>query len=177
MNKFEKVSFSEYYNSTKYSALYPIMDADIPLLENIMVEYKEIKLPKRSTAKSAGYDFYAPVAFTLEPGNSIKIATGIKAQIDDNAFLALFPRSSLGFKYRLRLDNTVGIIDSDYYNNGNNEGHIFIKITNEGTTPLTVNAEDAFAQGIFIPFLKTVDDDTTEERVGGIGSTDPQIKK
>ena len=133
--------------------------------------YDTLKLPRRATTGSAGYDFYAPVALTLDPGQTVKIPTGIRARIEPGWVLMLFPRSGLGFKYRLRLDNTVGVIDADYFG-AKNEGHIFIKLTNEGTKTLTLNAGDAFAQGVFLPFGITEDDEASEARVGGFGSTD-----
>ena len=134
--------------------------------------YNDIKLPKRATVGSAGYDFYAPFDITLAPGETIKIPTGIRVQMEVNYVLKLYPRSGLGFKYRLQLNNTVDIIDSDYYYS-DNEGHIFAKITNdsnEGKT-VTINKGDGFMQGIFIEYGITVDDDTTEIRNGGFGST------
>ena len=134
--------------------------------------YDEIKLPKRATVGSAGYDFFSPLDFTLAPGETIKIPTGIRAKIDEGWVLKIYPRSGLGFKYRLQLNNTVGIIDSDYYNS-DNEGHIFIKITNdsnEGKT-LDIKCGEAFAQGLFIEYGITVDDDTDGIRNGGFGST------
>ena len=133
--------------------------------------YNDILLPKRATAGSAGYDFFAPYDFSVESGETVKIATGIRVKIDQGWVLQIFPRSSLGFKYRLTLNNTVGIIDSDYYY-ADNEGHIFIKMTNCGDKPLTVEKGKAFAQGIFTPYGITVDDDCTAIRTGGIGSTD-----
>ena len=133
--------------------------------------YDKIILPKRATSGSAGYDFFAPEEFTLAPNQTIKIATGIRVRIDEGWVLKLYPRSSLGFKYRLSLDNTVGIIDSDYFN-ADNEGHIFIKMTNNGDKPLTVEQGKAFAQGIFVEYGVTVDDDCVEVRTGGFGSTD-----
>lgn len=133
--------------------------------------YNNIKLPKRATTGSAGYDFYSPIAFTLEPHETIKFPTGIRCKIDDGYVLSIYPRSGLGFKYRLRLDNTVGIIDSDYYNS-DNEGHIFAKITNEGDKPIQVNAGDAFCQGILTQYFITYDDETIGVRNGGFGSTD-----
>ena len=78
-------------------------------------EYEELKLPKRATKGSAGYDFFSPIDFSLAPGETIKIPTGIRAKIDDGWVLKIYPRSGLGFKFRLQLNNTVGIIDSDYY--------------------------------------------------------------
>ena len=136
------------------------------------VPYEEIRLPERATAGSAGYDFCTPAAFTLAPGETIKIPTGIRVRIENGWFLGVYPRSGLGFKYRLQMNNTVGVIDSDYYFS-ENEGHIFIKMTNasnEGRT-LSLNAGDAFAQGIFTPFGITEDDEVTAERNGGLGST------
>ena len=134
--------------------------------------YQSIKLPKRATKGSAGYDFYAPVDIELAPGETIKIPTGIRAKIDDAWVLKLYPRSGLGFKFRLQLNNTVGIIDSDYYNS-DNEGHIFCKITNDSNEgkKVFVKAGDGFCQGIFIEYGITVDDDVCEERNGGFGST------
>ena len=134
--------------------------------------YNVLKLPKRATAGSAGYDFYAPMDFELKPGDTIRIPTGMRARIDEGWVLMLYPRSGLGFKYRLQLNNTVGVIDSDYFG-AENEGHIFIKLTNdsrEGKT-LQVRAGEAFAQGIFVPFGITYDDESDGVRVGGFGST------
>jgi len=141
--------------------------------ENGEAVYGDIVLPRRATAGSAGYDFFAPVDFELKCGETIKIPTGIRARIDNGWVLLLYPRSGLGFKYRLQLDNTVGVIDADYYGAAN-EGHIFIKLTNNGTKgkTLTVKKGEAFAQGIFMPFGITIDDDSDGIRVGGFGSTD-----
>ena len=135
-------------------------------------EYGTVKLPKRATKGSAGYDFYSPIDFTLNPGETIKIATGIRVYMEEGWVLKIYPRSGLGFKYRLGLNNTVGIIDQDYYFS-DNEGHIQIKMTNasnEGKS-LSVKAGEAFAQGIFLEYGLTYDDDATEERNGGFGST------
>lgn len=140
--------------------------------EDSISEYEDIRLPLRATRGSAGYDFYAPARIELAAGESVKVATGIRAKIDDGWVLMLFPRSGLGFKYRLQLDNTVGVIDSDYYYS-DNEGHIFIKITNdsrEGKT-LVVEKGSAFAQGVFLPFGLCEDDDAQNIRNGGMGST------
>ena len=153
--KFEKVSFKEFSKEI-----------------NDSICFDEIKLPKRATGGSAGYDFYSPFDFVLNPGETIKIPTGIRVKINDGWFLGIFPRSGLGFKYRLQLNNTVGIIDSDYYN-ALNEGHIFIKITNDSKEgkQIVIKKGEAFAQGICMPFGITFDDDSTEERIGGMGST------
>lgn len=134
--------------------------------------YDELKLPRRATAGSAGYDFFAPYDIALDPGESAKIPTGIRVKMEDGWVLMLFPRSGLGFKYRVQLDNTVGIIDKDYYDS-DNEGHIFIKITNDSKDGKSVKISRgaAFAQGIFIPFGITIDDDADGIRNGGFGST------
>ena len=134
--------------------------------------YDTIKLPRRATSGSAGYDFCTPIGITLAPGETAKIPTGVRAWMEDGWVLKIYPRSGLGFKYRLQLNNTVGIIDSDYYRAAN-EGHIFIKITNdsnEGKT-LTLEAGDAFAQGVFLEYGITLDDDADGVREGGFGST------
>lgn len=140
--------------------------------EEISKIYQDIGLPKRATAGSAGYDFYAPAKIVLKAGESIKIPTGIRVEMEKNWVLQCYPRSGLGFKYRLQLNNTVGIIDSDYFYS-DNEGHIFAKITNdtnEGRT-LEVSPGEGFMQGIFTEYGITVDDDVTEVRNGGFGST------
>ncbi len=134
-------------------------------------EFDSVLLPKRATSGSAGYDFFSPKTFTLNAGETVKIATGVRVKIDEGWVLKIYPRSSLGFKYRLSLNNTVGIIDSDYFN-ADNEGHIFIKMTNCGTDSLTVEKGKAFAQGIFVEYGITVDDDCDRVRTGGFGSTD-----
>ncbi|MDE6661635.1 MAG: hypothetical protein K2J93_07415 [Anaeroplasmataceae bacterium] len=141
-------------------------------MDNALELYRDLKLPKRATKGSAGYDFYAPFDITLAPGKSIKIPTGIRVSMEPNYVLKLYPRSGLGFKYRLQLNNTVGIIDSDYYYS-DNEGHIFAKITNDTKEDKIVILKkgEAFMQGIFIEFGITIDDDTIGVRNGGFGST------
>ena len=132
-----------------------------------------VRLPRRATSGSAGYDFFAPVGFTLAPGETILLPTGVRARIDEGWVLKLYPRSGLGFKYRLQLNNTVGIIDSDYFN-ARNEGHIMLKLTNasnEGRT-LVVQPGEAVAQGVFVEYGIVVDDDAVAIRTGGFGSTD-----
>jgi len=134
--------------------------------------YDKIKLPKRATTGSAGYDFYALKDVELKPGETTIMATGVRVKIEEGWVLKLYPRSGLGFKYRLQLNNTVGIIDSDYYYS-DNEGHIFIKITNDSREGknIIIRQGDAFAQGVFVEYGITVDDDATEVRNGGFGST------
>lgn len=134
--------------------------------------YDALKLPRRATTGSAGYDFFAPCDITLAPGETAKIPTGIRVKIEDGWVLKIYPRSGLGFKFRLQLNNTVGIIDSDYYNS-DNEGHIFCRITNDSNEGKTVSikAGEGFCQGIFVEFGITVDDDADGVRNGGFGST------
>lgn len=134
------------------------------------VPQNDVILPVRATTGSAGYDFRSPVSFTLAPGDGITVKTGVRCRMENGWVLMLFPRSSLGFKYRLRLDNTVGVIDSDYYHSSN-EGHIMVKICNCGEKTLTVEKGDAFCQGVFLPFGITDDDSVTDVRDGGLGST------
>lgn len=159
--RFEIVSFEQFKSSFDN-----LNEAEI---KNI---YDSLKLPKRATKGSAGYDFYAPFKITLKPGETIKVPTGIRAYMDINWVLKLYPRSGLGFKYRLQLNNTVGIIDSDYYYS-DNEGHIFAKITNDSNEGKIVEIEagTGFMQGIFVEYGITFDDDATEIRNGGFGST------
>lgn len=140
--------------------------------EEIREIYEEIRLPKRATAGSAGYDFYTPVNLVIDPGKTVKIPTGVRVEMQDNWVLKCYPRSGLGFKFRLQLNNTVGIIDSDYFYS-DNEGHIFAKLTNdtnEGKV-VEISAGSGFMQGIFVEYGITVDDDVTAVRNGGFGST------
>lgn len=136
-----------------------------------ITEY-QIKMPKRSTKESAGYDVYAPFDFILKPNEDIKIPTGLRAYMQAGEALFVFPRSGLGFKYYTRIANTIGVIDSDYYYS-DNEGHIFVKLRNEGDKDLSIKQGEAFCQMIFMPFLLVDNDDFTsgESRNGGFGST------
>lgn len=153
------------------------MQEDYPeyTIEDIRDIYENLKLPKRATKGSAGYDFFAPFAFSLSPGATIKLPTGIRVQMEQDWVLKLYPRSGLGFKYRLQMNNTVGIIDSDYFHS-DNEGHIFVKLTNDSNEGKTVDvpAGTGFAQGIFLEYGITVDDDAEGIRNGGFGSTTKQ---
>ena len=134
--------------------------------------YEGIKLPLRATKYSAGYDFYAPFDFTLKPGETIKIPTGIRAKMREDYALFLLPRSGLGFKYRLQLNNTIGLIDADYFYS-DNEGHIFAKITNDSNEGkvISVKKGEAFIQGVFLSYGITEDDEVNSIRNGGFGST------
>ncbi len=134
--------------------------------------YNNIKLPKRATVGSAGYDFFSPIGFILQPGDSIKIPTGIRCKMEYGWVLQCYPRSGLGFKYRMQLDNTVGIVDSDYQYS-DNEGHIFLKISNDTNDEKTIhiNRGDGIAQGIFLEYGIVYDDEVYGIRNGGLGST------
>ena len=162
--KFHKVSFEQFKGD---------WEDTFGKQEDIRSIYEDIRLPERATSGSAGYDFFAPKAFVIQPGETVKIPTGIRAEIDEGWVLALFPRSSLGFKYRLQLNNTVGIIDSDYFYS-DNEGHMFIKITNDSNEDKTLELPKGagVVQGIFLPFSITLDDASSGQRNGGFGSTD-----
>lgn len=187
--KFEKISFEEFCKSYKPTW--------IEIAKNRMLSnggnaddvftyneeefssvakqlYDGIKLPQRSTSGSAGYDFFFPYGrVELVPNSTMLVPTGIKCYISEGWVLMEFPRSSLGFNYRIQLDNTVGIIDSDYYNNPSNEGHIMIKITNDSRQRNTCVFEYGakFCQGIFLPYGITFDDNVCTNRDGGLGST------
>lgn len=134
--------------------------------------YNTLKLPTRATAKAAGYDVYSPIAFTLQPNEEIKIPTGFKVYMQNDEWIGFLPRSGQGFKYYIRLANTEGVGDSDYYNNKSNEGHYFVKIRNEGSKVFSIKKGEAIAQSIFHKYL-LVDGDSFdgEERIGGFGST------
>lgn len=161
---FEKVSFEQFSAALEDCGIDPCKAKEI---------YDGVQLPKRATSGSAGYDFKSPIDFCLRPGETIKIPTGIRVYMEDGWWLGCFPRSGLGFKYRMQLNNTVGVIDSDYYGSSN-EGHIFAKVTNDSNEgrSLTVKAGDAFMQGILIPYGITYSDDVQDVREGGMGSTD-----
>lgn len=163
--KFEKVSFSRFEEG--------IRDILPELTEKEAEDlYHKIKIPQRATKGSAGYDFFTPISIKLKPGESVKIPTGIRVRMEEDWVLKLYPRSGLGFKFRLQLNNTVGIIDSDYYYS-DNEGHIFAKITNDSKEGKEVFIEQSggFMQGIFLEYGITTDDDADGIRNGGFGST------
>ena len=156
--KFEKVSFSQFFKDWQDT------------FENVTEKecqqiYHQLLLPARATKGSAGYDFFAPISFTLSPQQTIKFPTGIRVKIEEGWVLKCYPRSSFGFQYRLQLNNTVGIIDSDYY--------FSAKMTNdskEGKT-LSMPQKAGFMQGIFVEYGITMDDSVQEIRNGGFGST------
>jgi dUTP pyrophosphatase len=172
--QFDKVCFKQFKKDwlDTFAKKYDGWDEDT--VDKIVRDiYDHIELPKRSTRGSAGYDFHCPCNLTIHVNEAVKIPTGIKCYMETGWVLQCYPRSSYGFKYGAYLANSVGIIDEDYYNNSNNEGHIFIKLVNDSVLakPVEINANDAFCQGIFIRYGITYDDNVTEARVGGIGST------
>lgn len=162
--KFEKVSFEQFKKDWQKN----FSSTD----EETKAIYERISLPKRATAGSAGYDFYAPAKITLKPGETMHIPTGIRARMDEDYVLMIYPRSGLGFKFRLQLNNTVGVIDSDYYN-ADNEGHIQCRLTNDTNEEKTVEIEagQGMVQGIFMMYGITEDDEADGVRTGGFGST------
>jgi len=180
MAQFSKVSYGQYredYLKTFFDDERDYLD---PVTKEVKLEidnhirniYSKIKLPKRATTQSAGYDFYIPEGFTLRADDNIKIPTGIRCEMYDGWVLMLYPRSGLGFKYGVHMANTVGIVDGDYAES-DNEGHIFAKLVNDSsiTEDIRFESGDAFCQGVFLKFGITLDDDVTEQRNGGFGST------
>ena len=134
-------------------------------------EEQNINLPTRKTTESAGYDIECAEAVTLEPNQVVLVPTGLKAFMAYDEYLAIHIRSSMAIKRKLALVNSTGIIDSDYYNNEENEGHIMIALLNFGNEPVTLEKGERVAQGIFSKYLITNDDGATGVRTGGIGST------
>lgn len=186
MIKFEKVSYEQWAKDFRSATGWNLDDEDVKRI------YDNIKLPKRSTKKSGGYDFYSPITLFLgklsidaDPNTrgtlgldlrqpEMLIPTGIRAKMDDDVVLLCWPRSGQGFKYGIELANTTGVIDADYYNAAN-EGHIMAKLVRKAIGPesqLCCEAGQAFMQGIFTRYLTTDDDDADGERTGGFGSTD-----
>lgn len=155
MRYFEKISFNEFAK----------------VFGDNKALYEEYVLPKRSTKNSAGYDFFAIEDYIIKPGEILKIPTGYKANFESDEMLLLIVRSSMGFKWNVRMTNQVGVIESDYYNNIDNEGHMFISLQNHGDKDFVIKKGDAYVQGIFTKFLITDDDNVNEERIGGLGST------
>ncbi len=165
IGQFFKVSKKEFFHAWKDT----FGESETEQMEAI---YDGICLPKRATRGSAGYDFFMPISMKLEPGEIVKIPTGIRVKMEEGWVLKCYPRSGLGFRYRLQLNNTVGIIDSDYYDS-ENEGHIFVKLTNDTKENKTIELEQGtgFMQGIFVEYGITYDDEAEGIRNGGLGST------
>ena len=163
--EFEKVSYEEFYNAMKARLPDTFTDDDIAGF------YENVELPTRATKGSMGYDFKSPVDFTLPPNAVLEIPTGIRVKIDEGWGLWCLPRSGQGFKFGLRLLNTVGVIDEDYYSS-DNEGHIIIKLQNGPIDTLDVKTGKAFVKGVFLQYGITYSDDVATQRNGGFGSTD-----
>lgn len=157
--KFYKVSKEQFLGDMAEERLFPT--------ESV---YDNLELPKRATKGSAGYDFYSPIDFKLKPGQTIKIPTGIRCEMNSDYALFIMPRSGLGFKYQIFLSNTLALIDSDFAYS-DNEGHIMIKLLNNGKKDLYIKEGDKFCQGVFIPYGVTIDDNVNDKRNGGLGST------
>ena len=142
MRDFEKISFEEFKKDIK----------------NDKELYETYKVPVRSSSSTAGYDFILIEDINMKPGEIVKIPTGIKARFESDEVLFIIVRSGTGFKYNIRLVNQVGVVDADYYNNPDNEGHIYIKVQNESDKQLSFKKGDALAQGIFMKYLVTDSD-------------------
>lgn len=152
MRKFEKISLEQWNR-----------DLGLPQFD--------YSLPRRGTMLSAGYDFFSIIDFELAPHERKKIPTGVKIQMEADEVCLLMVRSSQGIRYNVRLVNQVGVIDADYYNNRDNEGHVWVMLENEGTECYSVSVGDKICQGIFVKYLLTEDDFTETVREGGIGFT------
>lgn len=169
--RFEKVSFEQFKEACIKTGRFNTYDKYLRLI------YDNIKLPTRSTKRSSGYDFYLPgdCPSILVKGESTLIPTGIRCVfLEDGYDLSIYPRSGMGFKYRVHLDNTVGIIDNDYFES-DNEGHIMIKLSCDPRqdAEVVINPGDKFAQGIIREFFLAEGDNEVEkaDRDGGMGST------
>lgn len=163
--KFDMVSYDQFKNDM-LKHLGNIFEGRENLIEDL---YKDIQLPKRATTHSAGYDFFAPFSFKPKANGGMIIPTGIRCEIAKGWYLGIYPRSGQGFKYGIHLYNTVGIIDGDYFY-ADNQGHIMIKISCKEECDI-IKKGTAFCQGIFMQYGITVDDNASEIRTGGLGST------
>lgn len=164
--KFEKVSYEQFYKDIKS------LENDVANCSDDEIKelYDSIQLPTRATKNSAGYDIQTPFYILLDPGDTIKIPTGIRCKMDENYVMLIFVRSSTGIKKRCILLNGTGVIDSDYYG-ADNEGHIWLAIKNDGYLPVVYPQNGAICQAVFLPFGITEDDVSDGVRTGGIGST------
>lgn len=170
MTKFHKISLEQYIKDR----VGDLMQAGLSQQEAADAakeEYDNIVMPRRSTTFSAGYDLRSPGEYVLAPGESLSIPTGLRIQMEEDMWLGVYIRSSLGFKYNVRLKNSVGVIDADYFN-ADNEGHLKVGIYNGGDKTLQIHAGDAIAQGILQKYYVTDDDEPVQQRrSGGFGST------
>ena len=179
VGRFEKVSLEQFKEGIqRFHDSCELLEEQMCFVDEVLQEIlNELKLPDRSTIGSAGYDFYFPFGdYTLQPGETIIIPTGVRVFIRGTFFLGIFPKSGLSFDFKVRLDDTIAIIDADYYEAAN-EGHIYLKITNENRfKPCILKHNMKIVQGIFIPFGLTYDDNVTAKRTGGLGHSDPMMK-
>ena len=152
MRKFEKISWEQFKKDIK----------DDKKL------YDEYRMPARKTKASAGYDFFAVESFEIKPGEIKKIPTGIKAKFPEDETLFLFVRSSIGFKHNVRMCNQVGIIDADFYENADNEGHMWFALQNEGEKVFKISSGEAYGQGVFLKYY-TCGEEIENERTGWSG--------
>ena len=169
MITFEKVPIEHFINDTKASGL--LIPELYSNFDFMLESYSRLSMPERATAGSAGYDIHTPFAFTLRPGHSMTIPTGIRCVMPTGFVLLLFPRSGLGFKYGLRLENSVGIIDADFCN-ADNCGDIMVKLHNPSDKIIRFERDDKICQGIITKYFTVDDDNAIAERHGGFGSTD-----
>lgn len=156
MRKFEKISLEEFHKN--YS-------------ENEDIYYQNLNMPKRGSKYSAGYDISVPWDIDLPARGTVKIPTLLKVCMEDDEVVLIDVRSSLGFKHNVRLNNTIAVIDKDYYGNEDNEGHIFLKLYNPNDYDIHFSEGERIAQAIFVKYLITDDDNSESTRVSGIGST------
>ncbi len=162
MRKFEKISFKQFKKD----------------VSNDKKLYESIILPTRSTSNSAGYDIRSIESGIIKPGEAKVFNTGLKVCMNSDEVFYLYIRSSLGYKYNVTMANSVGVIDADYYNNEDNEGHFKVKLINHGDKDFEVKVNDRIAQGVFMKYL-TVDEEEKidNKRKGGIGSTNKKEEK
>lgn len=165
--RFEKVSFEEFLKDV--AKTFGEDETNESFIEAVRTTYEGIHLPKRGTSGSAGYDFYCPFYTKISQGEEVMIPTGIRCKLEEGQMLLFFPRSSMGIKKKMYIANTVPLIDSDYYGS-ENEGHIFIAIGTRNPE-LEILENDRFVQGVVTNYIIAEDDETSEKRTCGIGST------
>lgn len=161
MRKFEKISFNQFKKD---------ISDDKELYESYL-------LPVRGTKKSAGYDIRSLSEGVIHPGESFVCKTGLKVSMNEDEVFYLYTRSSMGYKYNVTLANSVGVIDADFYNNEDNEGHFSVKLINHGDKDFEVKIGDRIAQGVFMKYLVVDDEEEIKSvRKGGLGSTNKEGK-
>lgn len=172
--RFEKVSFEEFKKSFKDTKIADFLNNSMETEEDIKDLYDKIELPHRSTKRSSGYDFSYPYTMMLPNNQSVIIPSGIRCVFFEDGYdLNIQPRSGLGFKFRVQLDNTIGLIDNDYFES-ENSGHIMVKLScmDHNGRPCIIQGGKGYAQGVIRPFYLAEEDEVTNQRNGGMGSTD-----